>query len=90
LCKRTGTSGATIGCIGGLDVRSIFTFVALPAAPTTEPARAARVPFPTGSRADFDAFLAVALTVFAPFFAVRLVLVDRPAAFVEFLLISSI
>jgi hypothetical protein len=46
---------------------------------------------PTGNRADLDTFVAVARAFFALFFAGRLVvLADRPAVFVECLLISAI
>jgi hypothetical protein len=52
---------------------------------------AGRVAVPTGWRADFEAFFVAARTLFAAFLAVRLaVLADRPAAFVECLLIASI
>jgi hypothetical protein len=50
-----------------------------------------RVTFPTGERADLDAFAAVVRTPFVLFFAVRLVvLADRPAVFAECLLILPI
>jgi hypothetical protein len=52
---------------------------------------AGRVAVPTGWRADFDAFFVAARTPFAAFLAARLaVLADRPAVFVECLLIASI
>jgi len=51
------------------------------------PVLAGRVALPTG-RPDFKTFFAAARTVFAPFFAIRLVaLADRRAAFAECLLI---
>jgi hypothetical protein len=73
------------GCIGGLDVRIIFVVFAGLAAAVA--ARAGRVALPTGRRADFDIFFAVARALFALFFAV---LADRPAVFAEGLLINSI
>ena len=52
---------------------------------------AGRVDLPTGWRADFDAFFVAVRTSFAAFLTARLaVLADRPAAFVECLLIVSI
>jgi len=77
------------GCTGGLGVRIILTvFTGLEAIVV---ALVGRVILPTGERADLDTFAAVARAPFVLFFAVRLaVLADRPAVFVECLLIISI
>jgi hypothetical protein len=78
-----------IGCTGGLGVRIILmAFTELEAIMA---ALAGRVDLPTGKRADLDTFVAVARAPLALFFAVRLVvLADRPAVFVECVLIKTI
>src|SRR5262249_2451918 len=80
---RRGNSGVAAGCTGGLGVRIIFAiFTELDAAAA---AAGGRVVFPTGERADLDAFGAVARAPFALFFTVR-VFADRPGVFAECLL----
>src|SRR3974390_2688085 len=82
---RTGTSCVATGCIGGLAVLIIFAGVA----PTDALTRACPFGWPTGRRADFDALFPATRVTFAPFLAGRrAVLVDRPSAFAECLLIT--
>jgi len=82
---RIGTSCGATGCIGGLAVLIIFAADA----PTEALTRACPFGLPTGSRADFDAVFPAVRVTFALFLpGRRAVLVDRPAAFAECLLIK--